>query len=270
MPAVERDLDLPLEADAALGGRGGGRRRGGSSGVCTRTRTTTSSSGGGRRRKRRAGQAAQPRLPVGQRRPQAGDIAALSRKLATLITGIAKVAAGDADLQHRLAVLAAAATTAVKSGDAAAADAAIGALGHAMAEAMHRPAAAPAASNDPPPDLLALFRDAKEDVDQGFNKLQAAMRGTEDEDMIRIAELGMYGMTDGAGVGLMKALMELRGASPDRRAALGKAARDAAVAYKAAVLGHVLVDLVDANPFGITVGLQTRLVSALDTIAATA
>ena len=202
--------------------------------------------------------------------PPSGEIAALARKLATLITGIAKVAAGDADLQHRLAVLAAAATTAVKSGDAAAADAAIGALGHAMAEAMHRPAATSPTPNEPPPDLLALFRDAKEEVDEGFNKLQAAMRGTEDEDMIRIAELGMYGMTDGAGVGLMKALMELRGASPDRRAALGKAARDAAAAYKAAVLGHVLVDLVDANPFGITVGLQTRLVSALDTIATTA
>jgi len=119
----------------------------------------------------------------------------------------------------------------------------------------------------PPGELLALFRDAKDEVDIGLNKLQAALRATEDEDLIRIADYGMYGMTNGEGVGLMKALFELRGATPDRQEAASKAARAAASAYKAAVFKHVLVDLVDRNPFGVEVGIKAKLGPALDTIA---
>lgn len=118
-----------------------------------------------------------------------------------------------------------------------------------------------------PAELLALFRDAKEEVDTGLNELQKKMRETENEDMIRVADYGMYGMTSGEGVGLMKALFDLRAAAPDRRDAMAKAARDAAAAYKAAVFKHKLVDLVDRNPFGVKVGIKVRLGAALDTIA---
>ncbi len=196
--------------------------------------------------------------------PAAGEDpkVALSHKLAALMQGIPKVAGGDPVVQHSLAALAAPAAAALKAGDLEAARVAMEALGHAMAASMHQ--AAPSA------DLLALFRDAREEVDAGLNKLQEAMRGTQDADMIRIADLGMYGMTDGEGVGLLKALMDLRGAAPEQRAASSRAARAAAAAYKAAVFKHVLVDLVDANPFGIAVGIKAKLGPALDTIAATA
>jgi hypothetical protein len=47
-----------------------------------------------------------------------------------------------------------------------------------------------------------------------------------------------------------------------------KAARDAATAYKTAVLAEgAMVDLVDKNPFNVTVGIRSKLVAALDTIA---
>jgi hypothetical protein len=178
--------------------------------------------------------------------------------------GIAKAAGGDATVQHRLVALAAPAAAALKAGDLEAARVAMEVLGHAMATAVRHEMAPPSA------DLLALFRDAKEEVDTGLTALQEAMRGTQDEDLIRIADLGIYGMTDGKGVGLMKALMDLRGAAPEQRAASSRQARDAAAAYKAAVFKHVLVDLVDANPFGIPVGIKAKLGPALDTIATTA
>jgi hypothetical protein len=121
----------------------------------------------------------------------------------------------------------------------------------------------------PPSDLdyLGLWRDAKEDVDTGLNRLAGRLRATADEDLIRIADFGLFGMTNGQGVGLMKTLMQLRQAPPDRRPAVVKAAREAATAYRQAVLGHPLATLVDENPFGVEVGLRSRLVAALDTIA---
>lgn len=118
-----------------------------------------------------------------------------------------------------------------------------------------------------PAELLALFRDSKDEVDVGLSKLQAEMRKTDDVDMLRLADFGMYGMTDGQGVGLMKALFDLRGAAPDKQAAALDAARKAAVAYKAKIFEHRLIDLVDRNPFGIDVGIKAKLGAALDTIA---
>ncbi len=66
-------------------------------------------------------------------------------------------------------------------------------------------------------DLLAAFQDAKDDVDAGLTRLQGALRATEDEDLVRIADLGLFGMTNGAGVGLVKALFDLRDAAPGGR-----------------------------------------------------
>ncbi len=206
-----------------------------------------------------------PPLPSGSPpTPSTSDHAALVRRLASLIQLIPKVTAANPAALPALTAQAASTNQVLKSGDIAAATVAIEAFGHAIATASHAP---PPTSTT---DLLALFRDTKEDVDAGLSKLQEAMRATQDEDMIRIADLGMYGMTDGEGVGLMKALFELRGATGDKRATAAKAARDAAAAYKAAVFKHVLVDLVDANPYGVPVGIRAKLGPALDTIATTA
>jgi hypothetical protein len=124
-----------------------------------------------------------------------------------------------------------------------------------------------AAAPLPKLDYLGLWRDAKEEVDAGLNRLASELRATADEDLVRIADYGLFGLTNGQGVGLVKALMQLRQVAPDRRPAAVKAARDAAAAYRQAVLGHPLAALVDENPFGIPVGLRSRLVAALDTIA---
>ena len=121
-----------------------------------------------------------------------------------------------------------------------------------------------------PDELLIIFRDAKEEVDPSISKLQSEMRATGDVDLIRIADYGMFGMTSGQGVGLMTALIDYRAAPPEKRDAAMKAVRDAAVAYKTAVWGHKLVDLVDENKLGVTVGIKSKLGPALDTIASAA
>jgi len=118
-----------------------------------------------------------------------------------------------------------------------------------------------------PAELLALFRNSKDEVDEGLSELQAEMRKTADVDMIRVADYGMFGMTDGEGVGLMKALFELRAATPDKQPAALAAAGKAASAYKKKVFEHTLIDLVDRNPFGVEVGIRAKLGAALDTIA---
>ena len=200
------------------------------------------------------------------------DLTTLHHELAVLVQNIDKIAAGDTALRANLVHLAIAPNNALKAGDAAAAHAGIAALAHAISAAVHGAghsggAQTPDSTHVPPEELLALFRDAKETVDEGLNRLRAAMVDTGDEDLERIAEIGMFGMTNGEGVGLMKALLELRGARPEQREAATKAARDSAVAYKQAVFRHKLVDLVDDNPWGIAVGIKATLGPALDRIA---
>lgn len=127
-------------------------------------------------------------------------------------------------------------------------------------------AAAPLTPSPTPGELLVQFRDAKEAVDAGIARLQAALRDTGDEDLVRVAEYGLYGMGGGQGGRLVTTLMDLRAAPQNKHEATAKAARQAAAAYKAAVLGHPLAELLDANPFGVDVGLQARLAPVLETI----
>ena len=117
-------------------------------------------------------------------------------------------------------------------------------------------------------DYLALFRDAKDAVDVGLSKLADSMRETEDEDFIRIADRGLYGLTNGEGVGLMKALFEVQRAPADQRGNAISKMRGTAAAYKKAVFDHPLSALVDENPFGVEVGLRSKLGAALDKLAA--
>jgi hypothetical protein len=216
---------------------------------------------------------APPPPPQAAAQPDAG---ALARELAELIKRIGDLPANQAALRQPLVKLAGDANASIKAGNLADATGGMARLRDALDRAAGAatattptPASGPAATPKATPatDFLAVFRDAKDEVDAGLDKLAHALRQTGDVDMIRIADFGLNGLTDGQGVGLMKALFDLRAASPDRREAFAKAARDAAAAYKAAVFADKVVDLVDANPFGIEVGIRSKLGPALDTIA---
>jgi hypothetical protein len=118
-------------------------------------------------------------------------------------------------------------------------------------------------SPGPAADLLKRFMDAKEEVDAGLDKLASALRATDDPDKLRIADFGLFGIGGGNAVRLIAALTEARGAAPDAQPRLLDRARKAAAAYHAALLADKTTALIDANPWGITVGLRGTLLQAL-------
>lgn len=119
-----------------------------------------------------------------------------------------------------------------------------------------------------PVDLNAIWRDAKEATDQQLNVLAGKLRATGDPDLERIADLGLFSIGGGRGinVALRKALIEYGAASTDRRPAAAQQVRKAVTDYRVAITGNPGIALIDRNPFGVMVGLGSRLGAALDRI----
>ena len=121
------------------------------------------------------------------------------------------------------------------------------------------PMAAP--PSGPRAKLLPVWIDAKEDVDAGIGKLQAALKATQDEDLQQIVEYGLYGATTGQAVRLMAAL---RDADASNDPAMLKKLGGAVASYREFLAGAPIVDLIEDNPFGVTVPLRRVLGGALD------
>ena len=126
----------------------------------------------------------------------------------------------------------------------------------------------PQTTPEEPADLIAIWRDAKEETDQQLNVLAGKLRATGDPDLVRIADLGLFALGGGRGinVALRKALFEYQAASTERREAAARGVRKAVGEYRAAVAGNEGVRLIDNNPFGVAVELGSRLGAALDRI----
>lgn len=122
--------------------------------------------------------------------------------------------------------------------------------------------AAPTATLPTPREkLLPIWTDAKEEVDAGISQLQAALKATDDEDLQQIVEYGLYGATTGQAVRLIAALRDADASiEPGPRA---KAAT-AIASYRDFLAGAPIVDLMEDNPFGVTVPLRRVLGGALD------
>lgn len=131
-------------------------------------------------------------------------------------------------------------------------------LGVAMPQSVNLAASAP---SGPRPKLLPLWIDAKEDVDAGIGNLQAALKATQDEDLLQIVEYGLYGATTGQAVRLMAAL---RDADASNDPAALKKLSGAVASYREFLAGAPIVDLIEDNPFGVTVPLRRVLGGALD------
>lgn len=113
----------------------------------------------------------------------------------------------------------------------------------------------------PPPgiaDLLPIWRNAKDEVDAGIERLRRALRDTEDEDLAVIADLGLGGLSGGESVALMVALRE---GARDKL-------RDASVAFRKFLTKDEAVELIDENPFGVIVDARAKLGRALNQIDA--
>ena len=113
--------------------------------------------------------------------------------------------------------------------------------------------------------LLAIWLAAKETVDIGLGRLQAVLREFGDPELDQIAELGLNAVTDKSSVGLMVALREADAAGTDlaARARLAKAIQS----YRSFLKENTIVQLIDANPFGVSLSLKATLGGALDSLA---
>ncbi len=115
-------------------------------------------------------------------------------------------------------------------------------------------------------DRRAVWREAKESVDERLNVLAGELRATEDPDATRIADFGLFGIGKGENVALAKALIEFEsgGAAPQSRQA--DALRAAIAGYRTVLSASRIVPLIDAAPFQAKVGMAATLGAALDRI----
>jgi hypothetical protein len=122
----------------------------------------------------------------------------------------------------------------------------------------------PNAPAGPREKLLPIWVAAKESADEGITKLQNALRDRDDEDLNAIVAYGLYGATAGESVGLMAALREA-----DGKGTVGAYAKviDAVADFRDFLDGAPIVDLIEANPFGVKVPLRATLGPALQQIA---
>jgi hypothetical protein len=120
------------------------------------------------------------------------------------------------------------------------------------------------APETPTVDPMVIWQDAKELADVSITALQKALKGFDDPDLQRIAEMGLNGVTDGFQTALMKALFEYK------QSAAGEARAKAAanIAAKARELRGLvesdqIIALCENNPFNVAVSIRAPLSQAL-------
>ncbi len=108
--------------------------------------------------------------------------------------------------------------------------------------------------------MMPVWMQAKEAVDAGLDKLHTALRRTGDEDLIQIADYGLYGVTQGQSVKLMAALTDAdRSGTPEAKQRVVKAAQN----FRNYLDGAPVVDMIERNPFGVSVNMRQTLGAAL-------
>jgi hypothetical protein len=111
------------------------------------------------------------------------------------------------------------------------------------------------------PALVQLWRDAKDEIDTRLAALATALHDFDDPDLDRIADFGLFGIGRGESVALAAALIEADRAAPAARDKLAKA-----VGQYRGLLSSRLVQYIDDNPLGVSVGMADRLGAALNEI----
>ncbi|MEX0371758.1 MAG: hypothetical protein AB3N09_14105 [Tateyamaria sp.] len=104
--------------------------------------------------------------------------------------------------------------------------------------------------------VLSIWRDAKDKVDDDLNKLQSALKSSNDPLLERIAEIGLHSVTEGRMSKMQAALMDANGSADAN--VRGKA-RAAISEMRSFVEGNPVLGLLDENPFGIDVSLRATL-----------
>lgn len=126
------------------------------------------------------------------------------------------------------------------------------------------------APETPPVDAMTIWRDARESVDTGISQLQSALRGYDDPDLSRIAEMGLNGITDGVQTGLMAALFDFQRASGEGRVKAAQTLAQRVADCRKVIEGDPIIALCEDNPFGVAVSIRGPLGAALNELDALA
>ncbi|HET8997540.1 MAG TPA: hypothetical protein VFN42_12805 [Acetobacteraceae bacterium] len=118
------------------------------------------------------------------------------------------------------------------------------------------------------PDLLAIWREAKDAVDVRLGALRRALLDEDDPDFARLADSGLFALGTRQNVTLMASLTAFRGAPPDALAEPAARVREAVRAYGELLATSPIPQVVDENPFGVDVKLRATLGDALARIVA--
>ena len=116
---------------------------------------------------------------------------------------------------------------------------------------------------------MDAWNDARDIVNGQISKLQAKLRQANDPDFAYIAEYGLNGITKRLQVGLQAALMEFDNASGDNREKARARARAAIKEFDSFLASDKVVAVLEENPFGSPVTLQSTLGRALNRIEKT-
>ena len=197
--------------------------------------------------------------PDGTNAVPPANVNALPAELASLVRQIPGIACTQPQRLESLKALAGKAAAVLKSGDAAAAAAAVQALREAVALApakTRRPASSA--------ELTAIWREAKEGADERMSALRASVLAHPDPalkaTLAQIADKalsGLGGVTAGATVGMMAAMMDVENAPAQARQAVEK--------FRA-FLASDIARGIDENPFQVQVDLRRTLGAALEQI----
>jgi hypothetical protein len=203
--------------------------------------------------------------------PASEEAAAFTARLKALLPNVLKAQAGPTPLVKDAKLRVSEAQMFAKKKDFAQANAILDQLEQVTKQALAGAASPAPAHAGPeataPTKTLAIWQQAKDAVGAQIAKLQAALRQTKEPKFLRIADLGMNGITKRLQVGLHVALLEFDQGSGAARAKARSKAEALVADFQKFLQSNPEVQLVDENPFGVAVTIRASLGKALDGIA---
>jgi hypothetical protein len=129
-------------------------------------------------------------------------------------------------------------------------------------------ATSPPSKGSRPTSTLGLWRDAREEVLNQVSRLQSALRAERDPDFDVIADKGLNGITKRLQVGLHVALLEFDQAAGEAKERARTKAQTIVGNFQKFLSDEPLVQLIEENPFNVTVTVRSSLGAALDQLSA--
>lgn len=116
--------------------------------------------------------------------------------------------------------------------------------------------------------VMAVWRDAKDQMDRNITALTSAMKNHGHPVYKSLAEFGLGGVLEGANARIVAALVDFDGAPAETRADVGNTLAKTISSVRESIGKGKAIDLLDQNPFGISMDLRATLESAFDEIEA--